>query len=176
MAKSPVHDAVSEGQFGALAVIDRLKETLCVESDAALATALHTSRQNISKWRARNSVPYAEAVFVSFSMGASLDYLLTGAKKATRSNTTRLPSNLDPEFLRASLLALVRAGLLSIPKSRKQEPTLEAAAASIAAQYERAERVMCELITERGLKLTDARSAAIVATELLAAELVRYRD
>lgn len=159
----------ADARLDAATVIDRLKEALGVSSDVALADALKTSKQNISKWKTRNSVPYAEAVFVSFSKGVSLDYLLAG-ERSPRSSS-RLPSNLDPEFLRASLQNIVRAGLLEIPKGRKPEAVFEAAATSIAAQYERAEKVMYELVTHRGLKLMDARAAAIVATELLATEI-----
>jgi hypothetical protein len=159
-----IHDA----RFGARAVVERLKEALGASSDAALARELRTSQQTISKWKTRNSVPYAEAVYVSLSKGVSLDFLLGGNGSAASS---RLPSNLDPEFIRVALQLLVRAGLLAVPKGRKPEESLAAAAASISAQYERAEKAMCELVIQNGLSLLDARKAAIVAIEMIDAEL-----
>ncbi|ABE62434.1 conserved hypothetical protein [Nitrobacter hamburgensis X14] len=158
----------ADARFGARAVIDRLKEVFGVSSDAALADELRTARANISKWKARNSVPYAEAVYASISKGISLDYLLAGSGSVASS---RLPSNLDPEFIRAALQLIVRAGLLSIGKGHKPAETLEAAASSISVQYERAEKAMYELVVHRGLSGVDARKAAIVAIEMLDAEL-----
>jgi hypothetical protein len=158
----------NDARFGARAVVGRLKEVLGASSDADLANQLRTAKANISKWKARNSVPYAEAVYVSITKGVSLDFLLSGNGSASSS---RLPSNLDPEFIRAALQILVRAGLLAVPKGRKSDEALAAAAASISAQYERAEKAMYELVTRRGLSGSDARKAAIVAIEMLEAEL-----
>ncbi len=168
MDKVSTSSDLNDPRFSARSVIERLKEVLGASTDVELARGLQTANANISKWRARNSVPYAEAVYVSISKGVSLDFLLSGNKSA---ETSRLPANLDPEFIRAALQILVRAGLLSIPKNRKPAETLEAAATSISAQYERAEKAMYELVTRRGLAGADARKAAIVAIELLEAEL-----
>lgn len=160
-------------RLGARAVVNRLREALGVSSDTELADALRTSRQNVSKWRARGSVPYAEAVYVSLSKGISLDYLLTGAGSGV---SKRLPSNLDPEFIKAALQLLVRAGMLAVPKGRKPAEALETAAVSISAQYERAEKAMFELVTRGGLNGPDARKAAIVAIEMLETELSAQKE
>lgn len=157
--------ALSDERFSAQAVIARLKEVLTVSTDAALAQALNVSPQTISKWRTRNSVPYPEAVFISFIRQVSLDYLLSGERSET--DKIKRPAKLDAEIVRASLLSLHAFGLFDIPNTREPKQTLGDMAKAIVFQYARAEDVIHELVANKGLSDDAARSAAIVATELI---------
>lgn len=60
------------------AVIDRMRQLLDVATDVALCAALDRGTSQVSTWRRRNSVPYAECVDLSVRTGASLDWLLLG--------------------------------------------------------------------------------------------------
>ena len=60
------------------AVFDRIKECLGMASDAELAWWFGTTPQSISNRKRRNSVPYAEAIYIAAWANESLDYLLTG--------------------------------------------------------------------------------------------------
>lgn len=73
-----VNTTLDDEQLSAAAVIDRLKEVLGADSDAELAWIFGTSPQSLSNRRARNSVPYREAIYVALWACVSLDYLLTG--------------------------------------------------------------------------------------------------
>lgn len=164
---------MTDERLGARAVILRLKEAMGVESDAALADAIRTSRQNIAKWKSRNSVPYAEAVLVSFLRNVSLDYLLTG--DAGETTKLRRPSKLDAEIVRAIMLNLHGFGLIEVSADRDAAQALDDAARAIVFQYERADEVIRELIGKKGLSPQDARAAAILATELLGSDGTVYR-
>jgi hypothetical protein len=166
--------AVADERLSAASVIERMKESFAVTSDAKLAEAIRTSRQNISKWRARNSVPYVEAVYVSFLRNVSLDFLLTGDTGET--TKLRRPSKLDSDILRAVLLNLHGMGIISIPPAREPTEALESAAKAIAFQYARAEEVIGELISKKGLQPDDARNAAILATELLGSDGTVFKN
>jgi hypothetical protein len=159
---------LDDPRFGALAVIERLKEVFGVTSDAALAEKMNVPRQRISKWKIRNSIPYLEAVEVSFSRNVSLDYLLAG--EGAEARKLRGPSELDAEVVRAILLNLVGFGLLDVPRDRELRQALDDAARAIVFQYSRAQDVIRELVSRSGLKPDDARSAAILATEKLGSD------
>lgn len=73
---------LGDDRFSADAVIDRIKHALGMETDSELAWFLGTTRQNVWKWRNRNSVPYREAVFLSLWARLSLDYVLKGDQSA----------------------------------------------------------------------------------------------
>lgn len=159
---------VDDDRLSAAAVVARLKEAFGIETDAALAEALRTSKQNISKWKSRNAVPYAEAVLVSFRRNVSLDYLLTGDAEDTPK--LKRPSKLDEEILRAILLNVHGFGLIDLPGNRDARQALTDTAKAIAFQYARAEDVIRELVSNKGLDPDAARSAAIVATEMLGSD------
>jgi len=156
---------MSDERLGARAVIERMKEACAVTTDAALADAIRSSRQNIAKWKSRNSVPYAEAVFVSFIRNVSLDYLLTG--DAGESTKLRRPSKIDQEIVRAILANILGFGLFEIPEHREVPQALNDMAKAIVFQYARADDVIRELVSKKGLDPDSARSAAIVGTEML---------
>ena len=71
-----------EGEPLAADVIKRMKEVAGLRADMHLASALGTTRANVAKWKARNSVPYREAVIFALRFGASLDYILLGRNNA----------------------------------------------------------------------------------------------
>lgn len=71
-------DGANSIDYGADAVIDRLKQTMRVQSDVDLAAALKISKSTVSTWRSRGRVPYPEVVKVAVDRGASIDWLLTG--------------------------------------------------------------------------------------------------
>lgn len=62
----------------ALAVLARFGEQLPDRNDAGIATSLGVARPNLSKWRRRNSVPYAHIVRACLAGGIDLDWVLTG--------------------------------------------------------------------------------------------------
>ncbi|MDW7745862.1 helix-turn-helix domain-containing protein [Halomonas sp.] len=62
-----------------IAVLDRLARLTGAQTDAALADVLGTSRQVLSGWRKRGTIPYEKLVeFAQSSEDVSLNYLLWG--------------------------------------------------------------------------------------------------
>lgn len=59
-------------------VLERLAAVTGAHNDAELARALNSSRQSLSKWRSRGSIPYEKLHSFAEENGASLDYLLLG--------------------------------------------------------------------------------------------------
>lgn len=59
-------------------VLERLATVTGAHNDAELARALNSSRQSLSKWRSRGSIPYEKLHSFAEENGASLDYLLLG--------------------------------------------------------------------------------------------------
>lgn len=157
---------IEDEQLTASAVVERMKEALGVVTDTQLAEALRTSKQNISKWKSRQSVPYAEAVFVSLSRGVSLDYLLLGKGGRALSKIRRRSANVDEQIVRAALTNLRASGIFQIPEEIEPLGALATIARGVVSQYARAEEVMREL-TKKGLKPEDARKAAVTAMVLL---------
>jgi len=64
--------------YGADAVIDRLKQAMRVQADVDLAAALKVNKSTVSTWRSRGRVPYQEVVKVAVDRGVSIDWMLTG--------------------------------------------------------------------------------------------------
>lgn len=160
--------ALTDERLSAAAVVERMKEAFAVDTDSALADALRTTRQNVSKWKSRNAVPYAEAVFTSILRGVSLDYLLTGsADAATKTSSVRV---LDAEIVKAILLTICAMGLLEVPSDRDFDDAMETASKAISHQYARSETLIEELVSRKGLSPEAARSATILATELLGSD------
>ena len=71
-------EGVDPNDYGADAVIDRLKQALRVQSDVELATALQVNKSTVSTWRSRGRVPYPEVVKVAVEHRVSIDWMLTG--------------------------------------------------------------------------------------------------
>jgi hypothetical protein len=74
---------LKEERFSATAVFDRIKECLGMTTDAELAWWFGTTPQSISNRKRRNSVPYAEAIYIAKWANESLDYILTGEHHST---------------------------------------------------------------------------------------------
>ena len=62
----------------ASAVLARFRALLPEPLDAEVAARLGVVRPNLSKWRRRNSVPYAHIVRACVEGGIDLDWVLTG--------------------------------------------------------------------------------------------------
>lgn len=71
-------DFLSEDRFSAAAVLNRIKEAFGMTTDADLSWITGISQQSLTNRKSRNSVPYKEAIFISYWAGCSLKYLLTG--------------------------------------------------------------------------------------------------
>ena len=71
-------EGVDPNDYGADAVIDRLKQALRVQSDVELATALQVNKSTVSTWWSRGRVPYPEVVKVAVEHRVSIDRMLTG--------------------------------------------------------------------------------------------------
>lgn len=61
-------------------ILERLAEVTGCKNDSALARKLNASRQSLSKWRSRGSVPYQLLTDFAATNDISLDYLLLGRK------------------------------------------------------------------------------------------------
>jgi transcriptional regulator with XRE-family HTH domain len=59
-------------------VLNRLKEAMNIDRDANLAEAIGVSRQVLSTWRKRGTVPYEKLCEVAREKRLSLDWLLLG--------------------------------------------------------------------------------------------------
>jgi hypothetical protein len=144
-----------------------MKEVYKVDTDIALADALHTTRQNISKWRSRNSIPYAEAVAASYMRNVSIDYILTGRGDRDRQKGTT--QELDVQLLRAILLSLLAFDRIKIT-SGDTVAELNEMAKAIAFQYKRAAEATQHLQQSDGLDAEAARAVAVAATELISSD------
>lgn len=142
-----------------------MKEAAKLKSDAELAEWLKTSRSTVSKWRKRNAVPYAEAVFLSLMKHAPLDYLLTG--RVTQQAHAEQGVDIDFDFIRAALLNLF--AMHSVVLQPGEDPTEQIAlmARGITHQYRQAQVLMRRLVAQEGLSESDARKAAITGMELM---------
>lgn len=65
-------------QTNAKVVIERLKLVVGVTTDAELCESIGLTRQKLSNWKARDSVPYTLCVQIAMDRNASLDWLLLG--------------------------------------------------------------------------------------------------
>lgn len=148
--------------------MERLKAAWDVSADADLASKLHATRQTVSKWRSRGSVPYASAVFTSIVRGVSLDYLLTGAIPAPTEALSKVEP-LDPKLLRSILLTLYAMDQFTIDDVNPAKK-LEQIADAISFQYGRAQMIIEKLKLKGGLTELDAREAARLGTELLGSD------
>ncbi len=60
-------------------IIDRMKESLNLSSDAELSRFLNLSSTSVvSQWRKRNKIPYKECINLSIDYGISIVWLMTG--------------------------------------------------------------------------------------------------
>lgn len=148
-------------------VLGRMKEVYGVDTDTALADALHTTRQNVSKWRSRNSIPYAEAVAASYMRNVSIDYILTG--RGSRERGQGAAPELDIKLLRAILLSLLAFDRIKIIGGDTVSELNEMAKA-IAFQYKRAAEAAQHLQQNDGLDAEAARAVAVAATELISSD------
>ncbi|WP_082507922.1 helix-turn-helix domain-containing protein [Methylobacterium sp. Leaf113] len=163
----PVSPSTRAQHLSASAVLDRMKEVYEVDSDTALADALHTTRQNISKWRSRNSIPYTEAVAASYMRNVSIDYILTG--RGARDQKQGTAQELDVQLLRAILLSLLAFDRIKIIGGDTIAELNEMAKA-IAFQYKRAAEAAQHLQQTDGLNAEAARAVAVAATELISSD------
>lgn len=154
-------------KLSAADVLNRMKEIYEVDTDTALADALYTTRQNVSKWRSRNSIPYAEAVAASYMRNVSIDYILTGRGVRERGQGTA--QELDVQLLRAILLSLLAFDRIKIVGGDTVSELNEMAKA-IAFQYKRAAEAAQHLQQNDGLDAETARAVAVAATELISSD------
>lgn len=70
--------ATGEGQIASDLVILRLMSLLHVTTDTALAKVLGVSKQTISAWRTRESIPFNICIDIAQKTGASLDFIILG--------------------------------------------------------------------------------------------------
>jgi hypothetical protein len=60
------------------AIVDRMKQVVCVSKDVDLAEALGLSRSNPAVWKIRDRIPFAECMAIAEKHGVSLDWLVLG--------------------------------------------------------------------------------------------------
>lgn len=163
-------DSVAEGllqsqlELSAGAVLDRMKEAAGLSSDSQLADWLKTSRSTVSKWRKRNAVPYAEAVYLALMQHASLDYLLTGQRTAKLESKIEV---VEEDFIRAALLNIHGMQLFQIPGDAEPFEEIRLIAQGVAHQHGRALLMKRKLIDHEGLSEQDAHRAALTGLELM---------
>ncbi len=66
-------------------ILDRVKHYINCKSDDDLARILRATPQNISNWRARNTIPWEELYRFSQEKKVSLDWMLSGEDSAPES-------------------------------------------------------------------------------------------
>lgn len=71
----------TELQIDADEVIDRLKQTVGVNSDIELSEALGVNKSTVSTWRSRKRIPYPEVVRVALETRQNIDWILTGRER-----------------------------------------------------------------------------------------------
>lgn len=163
-------NSVAEGlpemrpELSAAAVLDRMKESAGLSSDSELAEWLKTSRSTVSKWRKRNAIPYAEAVFLALMRHASLDYLLTGKKNNEKDSKS---SEIEKDFIKAALLNIYGMQIFEFPGNSDPVEKIQLMAQGVAHQYGRALLMKQKLIRQEGLSEQDAHKAALTGLELM---------
>ena len=145
-------------------MLDRMKEAAGLSSDSQLADWLKTSRSTVSKWRKRNAVPYAEAVYLALMQHASLDYLLTGQRTAKLESKIEV---VEEDFIRAALLNIHGMQLFQIPGDAEPFEEIRLIAQGVAHQHGRALLMKRKLIDHEGLSEQDAHRAALTGLELM---------
>ncbi len=88
----------------AASVIQRMKDTLRVQSDRELAKYLGVSPRAVSAWRTRDAVPYKECVEVAVKTVTALDWLLLGSNIS--SEEKQFFPRVDYELLRLVIEAV----------------------------------------------------------------------
>ena len=162
-------DGEDNPALSASAVVDRMKECAGVDTDSALAEFLHTSRANVSKWRNRGSVPYAEAVAVALRRNSSLDYILAGRGESV-GFFEGTPGPLDEPIMLRVVSSLWAFGMFEvIPGTHgaaDETEILQRIAKAIVFQQARARALVERLRQESELTPRQAEAAALAAIEL----------
>jgi hypothetical protein len=113
-----VHESAPSGS--ASAVLDRMREALSVNTDAALGEKLGVAPTTISNWRKRNTIPYKQVIEVSLRQFTSIKWLITGIGERGTSFTSR--GLVDYDILQRVIISveeneeeLRRRGMISVP-------------------------------------------------------------
>jgi transcriptional regulator with XRE-family HTH domain len=145
-----------------------MREAWRIDTDSALAERLQTSRQNISKWRSRNSVPYAEAIYTSNFCDVSLDWLLKGKGEKALPYTPP-KQTLDVELIQVAIVQLLEFGILRLrdeEDEQKRSYDIEICAQAIASQYATILKTAHLLTTDNHMTPAEARKVAIHAARM----------
>jgi transcriptional regulator with XRE-family HTH domain len=70
--------ATEDHGWTAEAIVARMRTVTGSARDADLARRIGVTRDQVAKWKTRDSRPYAECLHLSRQLGVSLDWLLTG--------------------------------------------------------------------------------------------------
>lgn len=157
--------ALAQAGITATAVIARMKEATGSKTDAQLAEYLQTSAPNISKWKKRNHIPFAEAVFVALKSNVHISQIISG-QPITRIREAET-NVLNVNILRAVLGALWRLSAFKLPSQQDETLQIDFLAKAIATRYYQAQVLAERLITEQGLKGESAEQAVVSALEML---------
>lgn len=160
-----VAETLATAGVTAASVIERMKKATGLKTDAALAMYLQTAPANISKWRKRNAIPFAEAVFVSIKTGSPTSFIISGKERSSSAPVEALP--LDIKVLRAVLASLWRLSAFSLPPNEDVAIQLDYLAKAIATRYFQAEALFEKLTREQKLDHQIAMQAVVGALELL---------
>lgn len=72
-------------------ILERIKEKLNIKNDKEIAEVLGVNQQNLTNWKARNTIPYFEIISLCLEKNINLIYILTGEKgEKTRKNDKSL--------------------------------------------------------------------------------------
>lgn len=122
-------------------VVDRMRQSLRLETDVQLAEALDVSKTTIASWRARNSIPYEECVRVAVWGMSDLYWLLTGQEYGTL-KPGLWEGTIDPELLAVVLYdELIELGVTSVAEGPDKAASH---ALHLCAEYNRYEHLMRE--------------------------------
>jgi hypothetical protein len=137
-------------------ILERLKQTVDVQTDAELASLLGVSPTALSNWRVRNSVPLGRLRPICKQFAIPLDYLLTGRLGIFDA------APLDTELLGYVFKLLARYGFISLPASPEPsyDPARRAAAEFLELQG-RTRELFKHLVDSKNLTVDEAKRAIV---------------
>jgi hypothetical protein len=140
------------------AVLERLREVSGCPTDAELGRRFKIAQSSISKWRARDAVPLAQALRIATLSNANADYVLTGTPKGTE---FRQIYTVDQNIIFEILHALSLTGVLGDVANRADEQALKGLARRITGAYNQIENFAQDLFSAGKLPIEEAREVAM---------------
>jgi len=129
-------------------VVDRMQKAVEVRNDKDLSDVLNISKSTVSSWRKRNSIPYAECVWISVEFYTSLDWIIRGIGPMVSQSDADL-GDIDCE-----LLAVFMMRLDELSRNENIENPWERAlykTRSLMSAYAKYEKMLSEEVIHHGI-------------------------